>query len=305
MSNVTYKAMKIFIATPSDLAEERNIFVDIVTEVNQIKGHSAGYHLEPVGWEYTLPGNGRAQSLINEQLLHCDLFIMVLWERWGTPTGEYSSGTEEEYFVALDSYDRCDRPKMWIFFKESIKNNTDIEKIKELRLRIEAERKLKYDTFKDSTGWREKLRYFLCCWIDTLKPCQIANTEQDRFAEENDGIYYEVSYQDWIGSRPEIYFTLKDKNSLENWKRMSSNDKKKFAYDLLSAHLGLILGASPYSAIVRYEKTHQLTILLCTVQRFYEDSFEKSTIYLPNGYNMLCEKTVHQTMFEGHLRHRC
>lgn len=99
MTSDYYQAKKIFIATPGDLMPERRALVDVVTEVNVIKAHPAGFHFEILGWENTLPGNGRPQSLINAEIKKCDLFIMVLWEHWGTPSGRYSSGTEEEFYI--------------------------------------------------------------------------------------------------------------------------------------------------------------------------------------------------------------
>jgi len=34
-----------------------------VTEVNQLLAHALGYHLEPVGWETSLPGKGVRKRL--------------------------------------------------------------------------------------------------------------------------------------------------------------------------------------------------------------------------------------------------
>ena len=62
MTSDYYQAKKIFIATPGDLMPERRALVDVVTEVNVIKAHPAGFHFEILGWENTLPGNGRPQS---------------------------------------------------------------------------------------------------------------------------------------------------------------------------------------------------------------------------------------------------
>ncbi len=76
------------------------------------------YHLEAIGWEETLPSVGRPQELINADLIECDLFIMALWEKWGTDSGKYSSGTEEEYFVALEQFKKSGKPEIWLLFKE-------------------------------------------------------------------------------------------------------------------------------------------------------------------------------------------
>jgi len=57
----------------------------------------------PVGWEDTLAGHGRPQARINEDLISCDYFLLVLHDRWGSPTaqnGPYSAGGEEEFELA-------------------------------------------------------------------------------------------------------------------------------------------------------------------------------------------------------------
>jgi hypothetical protein len=103
----------VFIASPSDLNAERAIFPDVIEKVNRIKAKSKGILLEAVGWEDTLPGKGRPQEKINEDVKSSHLIVMLLWKRWGSATGKYSSGFEEEYEVA------CANDKgIWLYFRE-------------------------------------------------------------------------------------------------------------------------------------------------------------------------------------------
>ena len=64
----------------------------------------------PVGWEDALGGLGRPQSRINEDIRECDHFLLMLWDRWGSPPdakpGPYTAATQEEYQLAL----RCLEP---------------------------------------------------------------------------------------------------------------------------------------------------------------------------------------------------
>ncbi|MCK5343399.1 MAG: DUF4062 domain-containing protein [Candidatus Heimdallarchaeota archaeon] len=94
------RVIRVFIASPGDLKEERRRFRKIIDEVNRSKAYGSGIQLEPLGWEDTSPGVGRPQGLINKDIHKCDLMIMLLWKWWGTPTGEYLSGFEEEYELA-------------------------------------------------------------------------------------------------------------------------------------------------------------------------------------------------------------
>ena len=104
-------------ASPGDLGEERRLFRGIVDEVNRSKANGMEVQLEPLGWEDTLPGFGRPQELINEDVKICDLMIMLLWQRWGTPTGEYSSGFEEEYELAKRLLDEEGKPGIMLYFR--------------------------------------------------------------------------------------------------------------------------------------------------------------------------------------------
>jgi len=111
------RIVKVFIASPSDLNEERTKFPDIITEVNRIKANSKKIQLEPVGWEDTLPGKGRPQKLINKDIRNCELIVMLLWKRWGSSTGKYTSGFEEEYELASSLNKRTGKPDIWLYFR--------------------------------------------------------------------------------------------------------------------------------------------------------------------------------------------
>lgn len=109
--------LDIFIASPGDLNEERALLKKSIDSVNKmIRG--LGWHIELYGWEDTLLGNSRPQELINKDVDRCDLFLGMLWKRWGQPTGEYSSGFEEEFDHAKKRNSKTGSPEIWIFFKE-------------------------------------------------------------------------------------------------------------------------------------------------------------------------------------------
>jgi hypothetical protein len=60
------KVCTVFLASPSDVCEERRALREVVSEVNHICLRSAPVRFELFGWEDTTPGVGRAQDLINE-----------------------------------------------------------------------------------------------------------------------------------------------------------------------------------------------------------------------------------------------
>ena len=78
---------------------------------------AAGWTVELLGWEDRLPGFGRPQAQINDDVDACDLFLGVLWRRWGSSTGEFESGFEEEFERAIGRQRRSKSPEIWIYFK--------------------------------------------------------------------------------------------------------------------------------------------------------------------------------------------
>ena len=101
------KILTVFLASPSDLVEERKVARKVVETINRIVSLSIGWHIDLRGWEDTLPNSGRPQAHINKDVESCDLFIGMLWGRWGSSTGQYSSGFEEEFELA----------KKWVVLK--------------------------------------------------------------------------------------------------------------------------------------------------------------------------------------------
>jgi len=92
--------LRVFVASPSDIGDERVILEQVVKELNKLLGEKLGLRLDLVKWETdTYPSFGNdAQSVINEQIGDdYDIFIGMLWKRFGTPTIRGESGTIEEF----------------------------------------------------------------------------------------------------------------------------------------------------------------------------------------------------------------
>jgi len=95
----TATALKVMIATPSDVAAERNAIRQALANWNSAHSEARKIVLMPVGWDtHSSPEMGdRPQALINKQVLKgCDILVAVFWTKAGTPTGEHASGTIEE-----------------------------------------------------------------------------------------------------------------------------------------------------------------------------------------------------------------
>lgn len=75
--------LTIFVGSPGDVMEERQIVFDIVEELNDVLAPRLGFLLEVRGWESVVRKSGRPQSQINPFVDKCDYFIGIMWKKWG------------------------------------------------------------------------------------------------------------------------------------------------------------------------------------------------------------------------------
>lgn len=166
---------KIFIASPGGLDRERQAFRDAIASYNESEAIHRGAYFIPVGWELTLGGIGRPQDLINEEIRQCDYFVLLLWNRWGSPPdriGRFSSGTEEEFSVAMECAHDPAFPmrQVVIYFKSPDPQQLSdpgeqLQRVLEFKKRLEAEKHHLYVTFDVPESFAEKLRRDLGRWL--------------------------------------------------------------------------------------------------------------------------------------------
>lgn len=111
----------VFVASPSDVTEERAVLEDVIRNHNDTWARTLGVRFELIKWEtHTHPGVGiDAQAVINAQLpTDYDVFIGILWTRLGTPTSRASSGTAEEFEQAMTRHANGSMPvEIMLYFK--------------------------------------------------------------------------------------------------------------------------------------------------------------------------------------------
>jgi hypothetical protein len=113
--------LRVFLASPGDVAEERSRLEGVVSSLNQTIGEKESLFIDLVRWEtHAWPGFGAdAQDVINRELEPGDIFIGVLWRRVGTPTQRAVSGTVEEFERAHSLWLDTGRPTMMFYFRTS------------------------------------------------------------------------------------------------------------------------------------------------------------------------------------------
>ena len=114
--------LQVFVASPSDLFDERAALEEVIRELNSTWSRALAYRLDLVRWEtHAVPGFGRdSQDVINRSVPQdYDIFIGMLWSRFGTPTSRAESGTQEEFHTALTRYrDDPSSVRIMFYFKD-------------------------------------------------------------------------------------------------------------------------------------------------------------------------------------------
>lgn len=125
--------LKILIASPGDVDEERQAIPEVIARWNNTNSETTKVVLLPVKWEtHSAPLMGdRPQGVINEQVVKsCDMAIGVFWTRLGSPTGTSESGTAEE----IDWFIKNNKPVMLYFSSRDIDpTKLDIDQYKALK----------------------------------------------------------------------------------------------------------------------------------------------------------------------------
>ena len=94
-----FSLVKLALCGPGDVNKETHIAQEVVTEWNLQHGEACGFWIKHARWSMdTHPDlSDRPQGVINNQVIDdSDIIVAIFWSRFGTPTGQASSGTEEE-----------------------------------------------------------------------------------------------------------------------------------------------------------------------------------------------------------------
>jgi hypothetical protein len=173
----TRKIIRAFLASPSDLQEERKAIRDVVEEFNASWANELGYQVELMGWEETIAGFGRPQHLINQDLDRCDLFLGMIWKRWGTPPdhdGNFTSGFEEEFERSMARREKTGSPEVSLFFKQvpdefMVDPGDDLKKVLEFREKIIAGKKILYQGFSIVQDIEKQTRKCVTAYVNRIR----------------------------------------------------------------------------------------------------------------------------------------
>jgi hypothetical protein len=160
MTGVT--ELVVFVASPSDVQDERAAVRTVAERLENSIGLSLGLRIRVAGWEQVPPGYGRPQGQINQLVDSCDIFIGILNTRWGTESGTHSSGFSEEFDRAVARFGTSGSPEIGMFFKVVPQSQRDdagpqLKKVLNFQQRILSDHLLLYKSFNDTFDFERQL----------------------------------------------------------------------------------------------------------------------------------------------------
>ena len=173
----TRKIIRAFLASPGDLQEERKAIRGVVDEFNESWANELGYQVELIGWEETVAGFGRPQHLINQDLDRCDLFLGMIWKRWGTPPdhdGKFTSGFEEEFERSMARCKETGSPEISLFFKQipdefMVDPGDDLKKVLDFRETIIGGKKILFQNFSTVRDMEMLARKCVTAYVNRVR----------------------------------------------------------------------------------------------------------------------------------------
>ncbi|MFT7157569.1 MAG: hypothetical protein ACI8Q1_002588 [Parvicella sp.] len=161
---MTARIYKCFIASPADTQEERDLCDKVFEEINKNLGAHLNFRVESIKWEKdTRPSFGSdGQDVINHQILKdYELFIGIMWKKFGTPTLRAESGTEEEFNNAYEKYNKDGNVEIMLYFNSSpLPQDFDLDqycKVKTFKKKV-SELGALYNTYNGTAEFEPLLR---------------------------------------------------------------------------------------------------------------------------------------------------
>jgi hypothetical protein len=174
------RTIRIFLASPSDVEQERDALSALIQEVNDVLAFlvpDRALRLELVRYEtHAFPDvglAGSAQDVINRQIpIDYDIFVGVMWKRAGTPTATSPSGTIEEFRRVLAHRQDTGRPYIMFYFCDEHVPFPHGQELDQLQTVVKFREELASigytESYSDHAGFRDHVRGGILRAVATL-----------------------------------------------------------------------------------------------------------------------------------------
>jgi hypothetical protein len=132
-----YEVIRIMVASPSDVINERNCTQEVIENVNKNLAMRLGIIFEIRRWEDVSPAmhDLGAQGRIDSELdiADCDYVVGIFWKRFGTPTKSGETGAEHEIRKAYALWIKHKRPQVMLYFSKDPYSFSTPEEVDQLK----------------------------------------------------------------------------------------------------------------------------------------------------------------------------
>jgi hypothetical protein len=199
MSEMPPKLVRIFISSPSDVAEERKAAAELIEqELAKREAFRKPLKLDVFRYddphsETSFQANRSAQASVDQRLrsADADIVVAILWARMGTPVRDpgdpakilHQSGTEQEVVEAFEA-----RREVLVYFRRgqppAPDDDDDLEEFRKQRQKVRAFRaRLEHggrgvNDYQDVADFRRKLERHLDRHLTQIRDTWLAPTRQ-------------------------------------------------------------------------------------------------------------------------------
>ena len=158
--------LRIFLASPGDLPNERQTIRVCVDEYNARRSEISQVRFEIVAWDQVRGTARRAQGAINELVEESHYLVALFKRAWGSEPGSpwgYTSGTEEELFTGLLELGLEEQPMrdVWVGF---LQDPSPDAQVLALRTQLAQRHSMLYEDLIDLRDLKEKFAERLEAW---------------------------------------------------------------------------------------------------------------------------------------------
>jgi formylglycine-generating enzyme required for sulfatase activity len=164
------RIVSLFIASPGDVATERNHVAEVTAALNRNTAAERDVQFKVLGWRTDVRPRVHEQGPqgpIDEDLPigQCDIVVGILWKRFGTPIPEMGgeTGTEHEIRAAIAAWRQSGKPEVVICFNDAPYRPKDVAESKQATRVLEFREEIRglELTYDGADDFRDKIRDYL------------------------------------------------------------------------------------------------------------------------------------------------
>jgi hypothetical protein len=170
--------LKVFISCPGDVDDERKIVREVCKSISNVTCKVRNIEVKPIDYkENIIPQitGKEAQEIINDQLEKeaYDIYIGIMWHRFGDPLSIGETPTENEFNIALDLYNNSGFPLIQFYFKRSEYepiNDYEKDQVKKVAsFKSKIQDLGLYKGFQESLKFQESVNEFILLCVEKFQ----------------------------------------------------------------------------------------------------------------------------------------